>query len=354
MKATESLKDWRSLDIGECKWTQSGKFLAGAMNSGAEGLVLRVWSLHCSAVGGWDLLPVKSHQLNATQLYPIPVDECSKGQGKRFVEVSSWDDGEKSFAVAFLSLHSCPQHKSRVDYLCIWKSEVDKPDSADEIIDLTHLIPSYNMYGRFRQITLSPDGSTLLCSLPGFGGENPELLIIKNPLDRNNLRMFRHSLESFAQITTWAPDSHLLAIWGGSQITFLEVSADPTSPNPIVGSVVLDEHVSGYPHPLRFLRKSSLDSNNFLYVLGNTINCFQIRYNSSEFAASADFRPPSIVPLFKIQVSDDLEFGCLCEDPHLPVFYALKRSAQPVELHCYSLNHLRRVTQESGDAFARF
>ena len=355
-KAAASLEDWGSLDIGECKWTSSGKFFVGAFNSEAEGLLLRVWSLQCSAIGEWELLPAKSYQLNDIQ-FKCPVDGCPNG-GERLFEMSSWDDGEKGFAVAFLSLHSSSKHNSRVDNLCIWKSEIDKPDSVDEIIDLTHLIPSYELYGGFRQLTLSPDGSTLVCSLPNFG-EDPELLIIKNPLDRNNLRLFHHSLEPFAHIITWAPDSRLLAVWGGSQITFLEVNADVTSNRPIIGSVVLEEQVWGYPHPLRFLRKSSLDSNNFLYVLGNTIKCFQIRFNSAEFAASAGassatYRPPSIVPFFSIQVNRYLEFGWLCEDPHLPVFYALKRSAHPVELHCYSLNHLRLLTQESGDNFPRF
>ena len=61
------------------------------------------------------------------------------------VEVSFWDDGEKGFAVAFLSIQSYPDHKSGVDCLGIRKSEVDKSDSADEIIDLTHLIPSDHM-----------------------------------------------------------------------------------------------------------------------------------------------------------------------------------------------------------------
>ena len=359
MKSAESMEDWHSLDIGECKWTPSGKYFAGALKSGAEGLVLKIWKLHRSDVDEWVLIPIKTHRIDGPQSNRQSSGKCLKRNYTRFIEVSSWDDGENKFAIAFLSLHHCSQHTSFVDALCIWKSEIDKTDSADEIIDLTHLIPSTNseLYGNNRQITLSSDGSTLVCSFGSFGRGHSELLIIKDPFDQCKVHLFRHQRMSHAQVVTMAPDSRLISLWGGNEITFLELNADRSASNPVMGSVVLNDAVWGYPHPLRFLRKSDSNSNNFLYVLGNTISCFQIEYSLAGVAAAAEssdsYRPPSVVPFFRIQVSRDLEFGWLCEDPHLPVFYALKRSVNPVELHCFDLSHLRLINR-SEDSCAQF
>ena len=361
-KATESMEDWDSLDIGECKWTPSGKYFAGALKSGAEGLVLKIWKLHRSDVDEWVLIPIKTHRIDGPQSNRQSSGKCLKRKYSRFIEVSSWDDGENKFAIVFFSLHDCSEHTSFVDALCIWKSEIDKTDSADEIIDLTHLIPSRNteLYGNERQMMISSDGSTLMCSFGSSGRGQPQLVIVKNPLDRSKVRLFNHSLDSQAKIAIMAPDSRLISLCG-NEITFLELNARHSASNPVMGSVVLNDEVWGYPHPFRFLRKSDPNSNNLLYVLGNTISCFQIEYSLAGVAAaaesSASYRPPSVVPFFRIEVSRDLTIGWLCEDPHLPVlyalFYALKRSVHHVELHCFDLSHLRPINR-SEDSCAQF
>lgn len=359
----DPIEEWHSLDIGECKWTTSGKFFAGGWKD-KEGITLKVWSLQRTAFSDWFFLPIKSILMDG----PHPTrnnsssENCSKDQRSLFIETSGWDDGDKNVAIAFLSIHNCSKHTSHVDYLRICKSQVDKYDSTDEIINLFTLFPANNpnnflhMSGDHRQISFSPDGCSLLCSLPRVESFS-ELFIFKNPLDSSKVRLICHVVDSLTQIAIWSPDSRLIALWGNGRITFLEVNTDASAPNQILGSVMLNETVWGYPHPLRFLRKSNPNSNNFLYVLGNTINCFQIHFSSgiaeTAAAASPSYSPPSIVPFFRVQVSSALEFAWLTEDPHLPVFYALKRSVRPAELHCFALDHLRLVEQ-SDDSSVHF
>lgn len=362
--------------FGECKWTPSGKFFTGVLKLVADGLVLKIWSLHRTIVGVWELLPIKTLQIDETQCNPHLDSKCLEEHNFHEIEYSLWDDGENNLAVALFSMHatSPTSNDSVIDYLHIRKSQLDKSDSADEIIDLTDLIPlsESDMISPNCVVTLSPDGLTLICSL-----RNCNLLIFKNPLDSNNVHLYRYRYSS--HIISWAPDSILIAIFSLINLTFLELNAEHSSPDPVMGSVKINAsetelNVSvfppGYGH--QFLRQSNPNSNKFLYAVGNTLNCIQIDYSSTSFAeasnelSTAAYRPPTVVPLFQIQVSSLLEFEWLFEDPHLPVlFYALKRYQDnymfweiykerletvaevelEVELHWSALSHMRLISK---------